>query len=596
MRKTLYIAALALGAAGLQSCLDYPDPGSELNPSTTTTSDVIYVGEADNIDYKKDISDRGAQDAATALATQISQALGGEYSMRGGKQADLPGAHAYQYQFSFGPDMYAQYFVSPHYKYLGGTLRSTYDLSKDFYGGPNGGFTLVKNAIVPLLNHPQVDSIPEIKAINLLLLDYSAQEVADIYGPFPYVDYKANKTEYPYTYNDLRTIYVNIEANIDSIVNCLRYYEDNRSAAYKAVVQNILNNKTMVNLDFQMYGRTGFDTWIRLANSLKLRMAMHIVKVDPELARKWAEEAVADGVVESAEQQSLLAPMFCGFSNPLMQISGWGDIRLTASLESILASLNHPYLTNVFDTNNGELRNDDTGETLAKGARVVGLREGIHPGAEQDYAQNMMAGYSALKVNGDISMAPLYIMKWSEVDFLRAEGALRGWNMGGTAQFFYERGIENGDMCEPLMGSAWYRDAMDAYMAQETATDYTWHDPMGKTPDMPSVTKIGVKWNEGDSQETKLEKIITQKYLALFPYSNEAWVDMRRTGYPKVFPVLNTSDGDGSLRYGDLIRRMPFPGDDAPTKKDIETTGVPALGGADLQGTRLWWDVQGPNF
>ena len=32
-------------------------------------------------------------------------------------------------------------------------------------------------------------------------------------------------------------------------------------------------------------------------------------------------------------------------------------------------------------------------------------------------------------------------MKLSEVDFLRAEGALRGWSMGGSAQQVHARGI-----------------------------------------------------------------------------------------------------------------------------------------------------------
>lgn len=37
---------------------------------------------------------------------------------------------------------------------------------------------------------------------------------------------------------------------------------------------------------------------------------------------------------------------------------------------------------------------------------------------------------------------PVYIVKASEVYFLRAEGALRGWNMGGgTAQSYYEKGL-----------------------------------------------------------------------------------------------------------------------------------------------------------
>ena len=102
-----------------------------------------------------------------------------------------------------------------------------------------------------------------------------------------------------------------------------------------------------------------------------------------------------------------------------------------------------------------------------------------------------------------------------------------------------------------------------------------------------------MKWNEGDDREIKLEKIITQKYIAGYPYSFEAWTDLRRTGYPKIFPVLNASDGDGSLQQGDLIRRMPFPGDTDSAIEDINTTGLDALGGSDKQGTRLWWDVAG---
>ena len=195
-------------------------------------------------------------------------------------------------------------------------------------------------------------------------------------------------------------------------------------------------------------------------------------------------------------------------------------------------------------------------------------------------------------------MAPIYVMKWAEVDFLRAEGALRGWNMGGTAEFFYNRGIENADLEDPMItgGYGFYQQGLQDYMAQESATEFTYKDPLGSTPDMPSVTKIGVKWNEADSREIKLEKIITQKYIAIFPFSYEAWTDLRRTGYPRLFPVLNPQDGDGSLNDGDLIRRMPFPGYDDASLLDIQTTGLKALGGSDQQGTRLWWDIDAPNF
>ena len=105
-----------------------------------------------------------------------------------------------------------------------------------------------------------------------------------------------------------------------------------------------------------------------------------------------------------------------------------------------------------------------------------------------------------------------------------------------------------------------------------------------------------IAWNEGDDNETKLEKIITQKYIALFPLSTEAWAEMRRTGYPKMFPVMNPDDGDGSLEYGDIIRRIPWVPTDPVAMGMVEATGVPALGGPDEQATRLWWDVDAPNF
>lgn len=59
---------------------------------------------------------------------------------------------------------------------FGGRMQSTYYNSQDFNGGAMGSFMEMKNFIVPNVNHPQIDSIPEIKAISLLIYDISAQE------------------------------------------------------------------------------------------------------------------------------------------------------------------------------------------------------------------------------------------------------------------------------------------------------------------------------------------------------------------------------------------------------------------------------------
>lgn len=601
MQKNKFFIAIAtaLATMSLSSCMEFDDPIDTLNINQEALEDSVYHGNPAKIDFNIDITEAQFDDALAHLGTYLKQAKGGQYAMCGGKNGDYPGEHAYQRKFSLGPDNYAQYTTVPHYDFMYGTLQSSYDVSTEFNPGPNSSYLIVKNAMIPLLNHPAIDTIPEMKAIYLLMFDYATQEIADVHGALPYDDFLVNKQGAPFTYNGLEHIYRNIVAHIDLVTACLRHY-DSRPDWYKTKLQTLMNENLEISKD-KYIGATGMDSWIRFANSLKLRIAMHCVKVEPQLAQQWAEEAVAGGVIDNTDQEFCLMGMQLGFSHPLNMIwISWGDARLSASFESLLMSLDHPYTKGerpFFLNNSGAIINTKTEERLEEGTRIVGLREGIHPGMGQSTATNPMLAYSVFDVDL-MSRAPLYLMKLSEVDFLRAEGAIRGWNMGGSAQFFYERGIRLGYLFERTRERLHreYDGMMDEYLARAEPVPYTYHDPLGNVADEPSVTKIGVKWNEGDSPETKLEKIITQKYIASFPNSFEPWVDLRRTGYPKLFPVLNADEGDGTLKFGDIIRRAPFPDTDDASVSDIIATGLDALGGEDYQATRLWWDIDKANF
>ena len=241
---------MPLLALSMQSCLDFDEPADEFQATDVKLDDEVFHGKADEINYIFQPTEEGMDKAIGNLDNYFRQTLTGQYAMRGGKDGDTPGPHAYQRQFSLGPDNYAQFTTIPHQDFMYGTLTSTYDISLDFNPGPNSSYLIVKNALAPILNHPDIDSIPEMKAIYLLMLDYSSQEVADLYGPFPYIDFKANREEAPFTYNDLRTIYVNIEANIDTIVNCLKHYPT-RPDWYKQRVQDLMYRFTCVNQDQQ---------------------------------------------------------------------------------------------------------------------------------------------------------------------------------------------------------------------------------------------------------------------------------------------------------------------------------------------------------
>lgn len=614
--KIFVYAALALSAFGMQSCLDYDTPGDEFNANQTVVPPVISFGKADVIDYEKVISDEGVAEAIMALDDNIRIAQTGVYGIRGGKDGGAPVAHAYQFCYSLGPDNYVQYFCVPHYDfpYSNFTLRSTYDMCKGSIGGPGSGFSSAKLYIAPLLNTEKIDSVPELKAIFLTLFNYSAIENADLFGPMPYEEFKALRDKSPFKYNDVRTIYYGVKKNLDDAVACLKYYKDNRSEAYKQELANVMYSYlTIVN---DPYSKTWEDMepWIRFANSLKLRMAIHMSGIEPETAKTWAEEAVRDGVITDVDNEVAIYPVFSGKDHPLVEITGWSDAVMGASFLNLLENLDHPYMKYLFTKNSvGLAKSPQAVEgsscpaTTPANSVYVGMRDGVAPGEGQAAANNPYCGYSMLdKAYLAQTQAPLFLMKCSEVYFLLAEGALRGWNMGGTAKQFYEQGIRNASLESRSFTGNKYNELVDDYLNVEAPKGIAYVDPQGLTPDMPSVTKIGVKWNEGDSPEVKLEKIITQKYIASFPYSYESWVDLRRVGYPKLFPILGVADSDGTIKAGDskvqtkenIMRRIPWASDDPQTKEDIANTGIPALGegATDTQGQHLWWDNGASNF
>lgn len=652
MKKTkifLY-SALALSAVSLQSCLDYDTPGDEFNANQEIVPPVTSSGKADSIQYQKEISDDGVRNAIARLDNTLGTALTGIYGLRGGKEGGAPEEHAYQFLYTLGPDNYVQYFCVPHsdFPYSNFTLRSTYDMCKGAIGGPGGGFGAAKQSIAPALNAALIDSVPELKAIYLTFFDYSAIENADLFGPMPYAEHKDLREESPFTYNSVREIYYGVKKNLDDVVACLDYYKGkqvkevvktdaegnpilnregtpetetkevpNRSDVYKEEVTNVMYTYLPVVNKLWERDWQDLDVWKRFANSLKLRMAIHMSKVEPQIAKKWAEEAIRSGVIESTDDEVAVYPSLAGCTHPLAQIVNWGDVVMGASFLNMLQNLQHPYMKYLFTKNSVGLAkvkwadpNSSCPETTESNSVYVGMRDGAEPGEGQAAANNPYCGYSTLKKEylGE-TMVPLYLMKYSEVCFLRAEGALRGWDMGGSAQHFYEEGIRYAGLESRDMSDK-YDQLVDEYMNVTAPTGEKYVDPQGISPDMESVTKIGVKWNEGDSQETKLEKIITQKYIASFPYSYEAWVDLRRTGYPKLFPVLGVDDGDGTIQEGDenvqtyynIMRRIPWASDDPQTKADIAETGLPALGedaggsATDTQMQRLWWDVPGDNF
>ena len=154
-----------------------------------------------------------------------------------------------------------------------------------------------------------------------------------------------------------------------------------------------------------------------------------------------------------------------------------------------------------------------------------------------------------------------------------------GWNMGGgTAQSFYEDGIR-------LSFEENSRDAVDL-----SGNDYVTsaNVPANMDASTPPVSTVPVAYDASGSEEKQLEQIITQKWIALYPNSEEAWAERRRTGYPTLYPRLNTDDP--AIPVDAIPARVPYTSTEYDNNADGLATGISALGGADNGVTKLWWD------
>lgn len=166
----------------------------------------------------------------------------------------------------------------------------------------------------------------------------------------------------------------------------------------------------------------------------------------------------------------------------------------------------------------------------------------------------------------------------AEACFLRAEGALNGWNMGGTAKELYEKGITN-SMQQWGISNA----AIQTYL-QSTSLPAKPGDYMNS----PAVSDIPVKFS--DDLEKQRQQIATQKWLALFPDGIEAWAEVRRTGYPQLYPIVNSDNPD--VPASEIIKRFTFIDLEYESNKQAVQNALTLLNGPDKNNTPVWWDVK----
>jgi len=310
--------------------------------------------------------------------------------------------------------------------------------------------------------------------------------------------------------------------------------------------------------------------WRTFAYSMMLRLGMRLTEVDQAMAQSWVQKAIAGGVMQSNEDIAFLEHVD-GHQNTRNQDAwelqresfppsarGLAKVKVSKTLIDMLQSRNDPRLpfyVHLWDgTTDPELQKGlPNGQDDATISNVI-------PG----WNNNMLLGYSEPNNKTIANMnSPTVFLSYSEVAFLLAEAALRGWHGGSAEEYFHDAITASMEATTLFPGGVVITPAtIESYLAAQPLTGTT---------------------------EEQMEKIHTQFYLAHFMWLDffEAWSNWRRTDYPQLTPVNYPGNATGGV----IPRRLRYPQSEAALNTENYEAAV-ANQGPDLMQTRIWWDVE----
>ena len=199
-----------------------------------------------------------------------------------------------------------------------------YALNRGFCGGMYENVYLhIFNNTRRLIASCDEQGLSDYGAMMRVVQAYAIQMLTDAYGPVAYSSVIEDPTGgASFSYDTQESVY-----------NALFTLVDEAIAGFKGTA----SVADMQAFDYWCNGDIAL--WKKVANQLKLRLAMRIVKVNPTLAKQKAEEAVQGGVLTSADRDILINQ---GLSNELTRMFEWGDCGMNASLITMLEGFKDP--------------------------------------------------------------------------------------------------------------------------------------------------------------------------------------------------------------------------------------------------------------
>ena len=406
------------------------------------------------------------------------------------------------------------------------------------------------------LNNPQYANLHQMARIMKALV---FERITDIYGDIPYFQAGLGYYSriYAPAYDKQQDIYTDLLKEVSQATDSLDVNADYPTG----------------DVFYSSYGTAQISEWKAFGNSLLLRMAMRLTKVDPTTAQMYVTKV--QGLTMSSNNDNAIVQHELGFET--QNRDAWSiiqedssDLKLCSTYIDSLQYNNDPrlpFMSEIFAT----------GDTTS--ADQLGLPPGFILGGSNpatDITQTPgypavlgMQGYSRLNDNILSYTAPNLILTYAESEFLLADAAKRwGITTSGTAEQHYQNGVLAALTQLAAFGTA---STISAGQAQAYYNAYPYNDAVG------------------------LNQINTQFWLSTVMNEYEAWCNWRRTssaanpnGYPALTPTIYT----GNVTGGTIPRRLEYPVSEKVTNGANYNAAVALLQGGDKLTSHMWWDTQ----
>lgn len=375
------------------------------------------------------------------------------------------------------------------------------------------------------------------RAIALVYKSWIFQILTDLYGDIPYSEaLQAGEGNFKPAFDRQKDIYKSLLENLET-ANGL--FDKTKALTYSGDM--VYNANTLSNGE-----NAGIIKWKKFCNSLRLRMLLRILARDGEIdVRHQIETMLATPaqypLFENNSEEAIfrftgVQPYFNAFHNA-RQLDWSETYYFTQFFTDRMKADNDPrkaiWMTQV-----------PVGDQLV----YQGIESG-YPVSHPVYLAGQNSTYpAALKTSAFLGV----MMTYAEVEFIKAELSLKGFQTGGSPRQHYEAGIR-------ASMKQWGVTMPDNYLEQP-----------------------GVVYQDNATVEEQLQQIILQKYYAFFFNDYQSWFEKRRTGYP-ILPR-----GTGIPAENQFPNRASYPTYLQSLNPANLADAVAAMGG-DGTNIKVWW-------